>query len=195
LVPESPRADSTIQENCTYPVRLTSETTNHAKGDPRAEGFSAHRGDNCPMSDVCRRYPPCPLIGVGVLVFDKDRVLLVKRERDPGKGRWSIPGGLLEVGEPLKEGARRETKEETGIDVEVDDLLDVIDNIVADEQDKVSYHYVLIDYLGHKIGGTLVPGTDVKEAQWATLEELDALSTTRTLQRLVQKAKLVHKAK
>jgi len=141
------------------------------------------------MPDVCRRYPPCPLIGVGVLVFDKDRVLLVKRERDPGKGRWSIPGGLLEVGEPLKEGARRETKEETGIDVEVDDLLDVIDNIVADEQDKVSYHYVLIDYLGHKIGGTLVPDTDVKEAQWATLKELDALSTTRTLQRLVQKAK------
>jgi 8-oxo-dGTP diphosphatase len=141
------------------------------------------------MPDVPRRYPPCPLIGVGVLVFDKGRVLLVKREQEPGKGRWSIPGGLLEVGEPLKNGARRETKEETGIDVDVDDLLDVIDNIVVDEQDKVSYHYVLIDYLGHRIGGTLVPGTDVKEARWATLEELDALSTTRTLQRLVQKAK------
>jgi 8-oxo-dGTP diphosphatase len=141
------------------------------------------------MPDVPRRYPPCPLIGVGVLVFDNDRVLLVKREQEPGKGRWSIPGGLLEVGEPLKEGARRETKEETGIDVDVDDLLDVIDNIVADEQDKVSYHYGLIDYLGHRIGGTLVPGTDVKEARWATLEELDALSTTRTLQRLVQKAR------
>ena len=141
------------------------------------------------MPDVPRRYPPCPLIGVGVLVFDKDRVLLVKREQEPGKGRWSIPGGLLELGELLKEGARRETKEETGIDVDVDDLLDVIDNIVVDEQDKVSYHYVLIDYLGHRIGGTLVPGTDVKEARWATLEELDALSTTRTLQRLVQKAK------
>ena len=141
------------------------------------------------MPDVPRRYPPCPLIGVGVLVFDKDRVLLVKREQEPGKGRWSIPGGLLELGELLKEGARRETKEETGIDVDVDDLLDVIDNIVVDEWDKVSYHYVLIDYLGHRIGGTLVPGTDVKEARWATLEELDALSTTRTLQRLVQKAK------
>jgi len=141
------------------------------------------------MPDVPRRYPPCPLIGVGVLVFDKDRVLLVKREQEPGKGRWSIPGGLLELGELLKEGARRETKEETGIDVDVDDLLDVIDNIVVDEWDKVSYHYVLIDYLGHRIGGTLVPGTDVKEARWATLEELDALSTTHTLQRLVQKAK------
>ena len=141
------------------------------------------------MPGVPRCYPPCPLIGVGVLVFDKDRVLLVKREQEPGKGRWSIPGGLLELGELLKEGARRETKEETGIDVDVDDLLDVIDNIVVDEQDKVSYHYVLIDYLGHRIGGTLVPGTDVKEARWATLEELDALSTTRTLQRLVQKAK------
>jgi 8-oxo-dGTP diphosphatase len=141
------------------------------------------------MPGVPRRYPPCPLIGVGVLVFDKDRVLLVKREQEPGKGRWSIPGGLLELGELLKEGARRETKEETGIDVNVDDLLDVIDNIVVDEHDKVSYHYVLIDYLGHRIGGTLVPGTDVKEARWATLEELDALSTTRTLQRLVQKAK------
>ena len=141
------------------------------------------------MPGVPRCYPPCPLIGVGVLVFDKDRVLLVKREQEPGKGRWSIPGGLLELGELLKEGARRETKEETGIDVDVDDLLDVIDNIVVDEWDKVSYHYVLIDYLGHRIGGTLVPGTDVKEARWATLEELDALSTTRTLQRLVQKAK------
>jgi ADP-ribose pyrophosphatase YjhB (NUDIX family) len=143
------------------------------------------------MPGVQRRYPPCPLVGVGVLVVEGDRILLVKRESDPGKGRWSIPGGLLEVGEPLRDGAKRETKEETGIDTEIDDLLDVIDNIVRDEEGKVCYHYVLIDFLGHQVGGQLQPGTDVREAQWASIHELDALTTTRTLRRLVEKAKLL----
>ena len=143
------------------------------------------------MSGVQRHYPPCPLIGVGVLVVEEKKILLVKREKDPGKGRWSIPGGLLEVGELLEDGAKRETKEETGLDVEVDSLLDVIDNIVRDDKGKVSYHYVLIDFLGHKIGGQLYPATDVKEAQWVSIRDLDSLNTTRTLRRLVEKARLL----
>jgi len=142
------------------------------------------------MPQVQRRYPPCPLVGVGVLVVDGGKILLVKRESDPGKGRWSIPGGLLEVGELLRDGAKREAKEETGIDVEIDDFLDVIDNIVCDEEGKVCYHYVLIDFLGHRVGGELQPGTDVKEARWASIQELDSLTTTRTLRRLLEKAKL-----
>jgi len=143
------------------------------------------------MPGVQRRYPPCPLVGVGVLVVEGEKILLVKRESEPGKGRWSIPGGLLEIGELLRDGAKRETKEETGIDVEINDLLDVIDNIVRDEEGKVCYHYVLVDFLGHPVGGQLQPGTDVKEARWASIIELDDLTTTRTLRRLVEKAKLL----
>jgi 8-oxo-dGTP diphosphatase len=143
------------------------------------------------LSKVPRLYPPCPLVGVGVLVVEGDKILLVKREKDPGKGRWSIPGGLLELGELLRDGAKRETKEETGIDVDIIALLDVIDNIVRDEEGKVSYHYVLIDFLGHRAGGDLHPGTDAKEARWASIQELDILTTTMTLRRLVEKAKLL----
>ena len=94
------------------------------------------------------------------------------------------------MGELLRDGAKREAKEETGIDVEIDDFLDVIDNIVCDEEGKVCYHYVLIDFLGHRVGGELQPGTDVKEARWASIQELDSLTTTRTLRRLLEKAKL-----
>ena len=143
------------------------------------------------MPDVQRRYPPCPLVGVGILIVEGENILLAKRENDPGKGRWSIPGGLLELGEPVRDGAKREAKEETGIDVEIEDLLDVIDNIIRDEEGKVCYHYVLVDFLGHPVGGQLQPGTDVKEAMWASIRELDTLNTTRTLKRLVEKAKLL----
>lgn len=142
------------------------------------------------MPGVQRKYPPCPLTGVGGLIVDEDMVLVVKRENEPGRGLWSVPGGVLELGETTREGAQREIKEETGIDAELDRLLDVIDSITRDEKGVICYHYVLVEFLGHPVGGQLAAATDVKEAIWASLEDLNSLQTTRTLRRLIEKAGL-----
>jgi ADP-ribose pyrophosphatase YjhB (NUDIX family) len=134
-----------------------------------------------------RRYPTAPLVGVGGLITKGDRILVVKRENDPGKGLWSIPGGLLEVGETIQEGVKREIREETGLDVEVVELLDVIDSITCDEAERVCFHYVLIDFLCRVTRGKLSPDTDVKEAQWVRVDDLENIPTTRTLTRLLKK--------
>jgi len=117
------------------------------------------------MSQVQRKYPPCPLIGVGALVVDKDRILVVLRENEPGKGLWSVPGGVLELGETTLEGAKREIREETGVEAEFDRLLDVVDSITRDEKGVICYHYVLIEFLGHPVGGRL----SCKRCQRSTL--------------------------
>jgi ADP-ribose pyrophosphatase YjhB (NUDIX family) len=121
------------------------------------------------------------------LITEGDRILVVKRENDPGKGLWSIPGGLLEVGETIREGVKRELREETGLDVEVVELLDVIDNITCDEAGRVCFHYVLIDFLCRVTRGELTPDTDVKEVQWVRVDDLEKIPTTRTLMRLLKK--------
>ena len=137
-----------------------------------------------------RKYPHHPLIGVGALVKAGDQIVVVRREREPAKGLWSIPGGLLELGERLSDGVKREVLEETGLDVEIDRLLDVFDNIVYDEKGKVLYHYVLIDYLCSSSQRTLKTATAVKEARWIRLSDIDNLQTTKTLKRLLDKANL-----
>lgn len=137
-----------------------------------------------------RKYPVCPLIGVGALIQRGDEIVVVKRENEPAKGLWSIPGGLLELGERVYDGVKREVKEETGLDVEINRLLDVIDNIVYDDDGKICYHYVLIDYLCSSSHGDLKAATDVKEAQWVKLKDLNHLPTTKTLKRLLVKANI-----
>ncbi|MCW4039102.1 MAG: NUDIX hydrolase [Candidatus Bathyarchaeota archaeon] len=137
-----------------------------------------------------RKYPVCPLIGVGALIHRGDKIVVVKRENEPAKGLWSIPGGLLELGERVYDGVKREVMEETGLDVEIDRLLDVIDNIVYDDDGKICYHYVLIDYLCSSSHGDLTAATDVTEAQWIKLEDVNRLPTTKTLKRLLVKANL-----
>src|SRR4029077_7477710 len=91
-----------------------------------------------------REYPETPLVGVGAIIIDGDRVALVKRGRAPLAGQWSIPGGLLEVGETLRAAAQREVREETGLNVLIGDLLGVFDRVVPDEDGYIHYHYVLI---------------------------------------------------
>ncbi|MEM2094426.1 MAG: NUDIX hydrolase [Candidatus Bathyarchaeia archaeon] len=142
------------------------------------------------MANIQRKYPSCPIVGVGGLIVDRDKVLLVKRENEPGKGLWSVPGGVLELGETVREGAKREIREETGIDVEFDRLLDVLDNIIYDEKGVICFHYVLVEFLGHPVGGSLAAATDVREARWFNLYELGSIATTRTLRRLIEKAGL-----
>lgn len=130
-----------------------------------------------------RSYPSAPMVGVGVITFNSERkVLLVKRGNEPGKGLWSLPGGMVELGERVREAGIREVKEECNIDIESEDVISVVDLILEDSDGKVKYHYILIDYLAKYIGGELKPQSDVTDAGWfsqAEIAELDVPEVTR----------------
>ncbi|MEM3506619.1 MAG: NUDIX hydrolase [Candidatus Bathyarchaeia archaeon] len=134
-----------------------------------------------------REYPKHPLVGVGAVIIDKDSVLLVKRKHEPGKGLWSIPGGLVELGETVREAVKREVKEETGLDVEVVKLIDVVDNIIKDEQNRIKFHYILIDFLVSIIRGECKPTSDASEIKWFKYNELTNYKVTNTAMNLLKK--------
>ncbi len=135
-----------------------------------------------------RDYPELPIIGVGAVIVDRNRVLLVRRATEPLKGEWSVPGGMLELGEKLRDGVRREVSEETGLQVEPGDVLDVFDSIFQDEQGRTQYHYVLIDYLCRVVSGEAKAGSDVSEVRWVQEEELAAMSLRDSIEQVVRKA-------
>ena len=122
-----------------------------------------------------REFPEVPLIGVGAIIIEGDRVVLVKRAHPPLQAEWSIPGGALEVGELVREAAAREAREETGLIVEPGELLGVYDRVLRDAAQRVQYHYVLIDFLCRRIAGDLVAASDATEVRWFKQEELPAL--------------------
>ncbi len=132
-----------------------------------------------------REYPEQPLVGVGAIIVDAGRIALVERGHPPLLGEWSIPGGLVELGETLRQAAERETLEETGLVVRATELLGVFDRIVADSKDEklTLYHYVLIDFLCERISGELRAAADAADARWFAPEEaaklpLDANAAT-----------------
>jgi ADP-ribose pyrophosphatase YjhB (NUDIX family) len=120
---------------------------------------------------IRREYPDRPIVGVGGVVVQNGRVVLVRRAKAPRAGEWSIPGGMLELGETLRAGVAREIEEETGLQVKSETVLDVFDSIVTDADGKTQYHYVLVDYLCSVAGGELRAASDVSAVRWATLEE------------------------
>jgi len=134
-----------------------------------------------------REFPELPLVGVGAIIIDGDRVLLVKRAHPPIQGQWSIPGGVLEVGEMVREAAIREAREETGLIVEPGELLGVYDRILRDPEERVQYHYVLIDFLCRATGGQLQAATDAAEARWFTRAELPPLKLAEDTQEVIHK--------
>ena len=122
-----------------------------------------------------RQFPTAPIAGVGAVVLDAElRVLLVRRGQEPLLGEWSLPGGALELGERLEDGVRREVREETGLDVEPEEIVAVFDHIshADDDPTRVRFHYVLVDYRCRVLRGTLTSATDVTEARWASWNEL-----------------------
>lgn len=128
-----------------------------------------------------REYPEAPIAGVGAVIVREGpaqvkQVLLIRRAQEPLKGEWSLPGGVVELGETLEDAICREVLEETGLVVETVDVVQAFDRISRDAEGGVRYHYVLVDYLCRVVGGSLLCGTDALEARWATAEELDGLT-------------------
>ena len=134
-----------------------------------------------------REFPEVPLVGVGTIIIQDSRVLLVKRAHPPLQAQWSIPGGVLEVGELVREAAIREAREETGLIVEPEDLLGVYDRILRNPEKRVQYHYVLIDFLCRRVAGDLAAASDAAEVRWFTREELPALNLAEDTQDVIQK--------
>ncbi len=125
---------------------------------------------------IKREFPEVPLVGVGSIIIEDERVVLVKRAHPPIQGQWSIPGGVLEVGELVREAAIREAREETGLIIEPGELLGVFDRVLRDSEKRVQYHYVLIDFLCRRVSGELLAASDAAEVRWFTREELPALN-------------------
>jgi 8-oxo-dGTP diphosphatase len=134
-----------------------------------------------------RELPEFPLVGVGAIIIEDDRVLLVKRAHPPMQAQWSIPGGVLEVGEMVREAALREAREETGLIVEPEELLGVYDRILYNAEKRVQYHYVLIDFLCRRVGGVLLAADDAAEVRWFTRDELPQLNLAEDTQDVIQK--------
>ena len=126
------------------------------------------------------------MIGVGAVAIKDGKILLMKRAFEPGKGKWSIPGGLVEVGETISDACAREMEEETGIKIHVLELINAYDMIVPDEAGKVKYHYVLIDFLVKPIGGTERSSVEVLEMKWVTYEEARQLDMTNSARKALQ---------
>lgn len=140
-------------------------------------------------SQETRRYPSRPFLGVGALIFDDaHNILLVERGSEPMKGYWSIPGGILETGEKLADGLRREVMEETGLEVEALSMFEIFERIIPDAQGAIEYHYVLIDYVCRPTGGTLAPATDVSRAQWVSKQDLHSYRITEGTLGVIEKA-------
>jgi 8-oxo-dGTP diphosphatase len=134
-----------------------------------------------------RLYPDQPLVGVGALIICKDKMLLEKRRNEPGKGKWSIPGGLVELGEDIEQTVIREVKEETGLEVEKPELIDVVDQVSLDENGKVRYHFIIIDYFVKLKGGTLKAASDAAELRWVGLDEVENHDLTITFRIFFQR--------
>jgi 8-oxo-dGTP diphosphatase len=125
-----------------------------------------------------RMYPDRPIVGIGSVIIKDGKIALIKRGNEPSKGKWTIPGGLVEVGESLEVAVVRETKEEVCLEVENPLLLDVVDNVDLDEHGKVKYHYVIIDYLVQVISGTIRAASDAEELRWVNFNEVEDYNLT-----------------
>ena len=124
---------------------------------------------------IARAYPDRPLVGVGAVIIHQGKALIVQRGAEPRKGEWTVPGGLVELGEKLREATQREVLEETGLVVKAGQVLDVFDSIYPDAGGRTQYHYVLVDLLCELVSGDLQPSSDISDARWIKAQELDSV--------------------
>jgi 8-oxo-dGTP diphosphatase len=136
-----------------------------------------------------RLYPNHPVVGVGAVVLSEGRLLLEKRKNDPGKHKWSIPGGVVEVGESTEQAVVREVEEETGLQVTCTRLIDVANSISLDEKGSVKYHFVIVDYLVSVTSGVLNASSDADELKWVPLNEVESYDLTLTFRSFFKKNK------
>jgi 8-oxo-dGTP diphosphatase len=138
---------------------------------------------------VRREYPEAPIVGVGAVVIDGTKVLLVRRGQEPLKGEWSLPGGALELGETLQQGVVREVLEETGLLVAPAGVVEVVDRITREEASgQIRYHYVVVDFVCGVTGGALGGGSDADEARWVERKELAAYRLQSVTMAVIEKA-------
>jgi len=136
-----------------------------------------------------RRYPAAPLVGVGVVIFNAaGEVLLVQRGRPPRQGQWSLPGGLIDLGERLSDAARREVREECGVEVEIGELVAAFEPIVWDAEGRLEYHYVVLDYWARYLSGEPVAQDDAADIAWVARDALATRAVSAETHRVVAKA-------
>jgi len=130
-----------------------------------------------------RIYPDQPIVGVGIVIVHDCHIALIKRGNEPSKGKWTVPGGLVELGETVEEAVIREAKEETCLVVEKPELIDVVGNVDLDENGKVKYHYVIIDYLVYVKGGNIKAASDAEELRWVAFDDVENYNLTASFKR------------
>jgi mutator protein MutT len=140
------------------------------------------------INEESRRYPVRPFLGVGALIFEGGNLLLVERGKEPLKGYWSLPGGIVETGEKLEEAIRREVREETGLEVEPLSIFEIFERIIPDAEGRPEYHYVLIDYLCRALGGRLAPASDVSNVAWVVEQNLGQYRLTEGTLAVIERA-------
>jgi len=126
-----------------------------------------------------RRYPDRPIVAVGAIVVEKGRVLMARRGKEPSYGLWSVPGGAVHLGEDLKAAARREIREELGIEVELTDVIEILERVTRDAEGRVQYHYVVVDYLARRADGEPTSSPEALEVRWIAPEEFSQYEMTR----------------
>ena len=136
-----------------------------------------------------REYPKQPVVGVGALIVHEGKLLIVKRGVEPAKGKWSIPGGAVELGETVRDAVIREVKEECSLDVEIvlERPMDAIDNLIMSKDGRLQYHYVLLQFLVRLKGGTLKPASDALDARWVPLDEVEKYDLTKSFRSFFKK--------
>ena len=127
-----------------------------------------------------RLYPEQPLVGIGAIIICNGKILLEKRKGEPGRDKWTVPGGLVELGESAEQTVMREVKEETNLKVEQPELVDVVNSVTTDENGKIKYHFVIVDYFVKLKGGTLKVADDAAELRWVEFSEVEKYDLTKT---------------
>ena len=137
---------------------------------------------------MSREYPDLPRVGVGAVVLNGESVLLIKRGGQPSSGKWSLPGGMVELGETTVQAVEREIAEECGLKIRVAGLAGVLDRVVKDAEGRIRYHWVLVDYLAYPESETICAGSDAAEARWVPVNEIDGLDVTDGLLDMIRRA-------